>query len=171
MSTFESIWQSIDNSGSIEPETERQINALIARASAYADARRFVDFFELFIDDGEYSAITYENLENGLFLFTDKGLQGFRERAAYNIGVWQVPRGKTTHMVSGTIITPDEGNEEVVAVSNFMVARTGEIEHTSLHASGQYVDRFVQADGNWKFASRMVLVDSNMLPGAFTDLL
>ena len=42
---------------------------------------------------------------------------------------------------------------------------------TKLHASGRYYDRFEKADGAWRFKSRDVVVDTNILPSEFTDLL
>jgi hypothetical protein len=45
------------------------------------------------------------------------------------------------------------------------------MEHSKLHACGQYRDTLQRHGAAWLFKSRQVIVDSNMLPAEFTDLL
>ena len=40
-----------------------------------------------------------------------------------------------------------------------------------LHAAGRYIDRFERHGGAWRIRDRLVVVDSNMLPPEFTELL
>ncbi len=40
-----------------------------------------------------------------------------------------------------------------------------------LHAAGRYVDRLERRDGVWLLKDRLAIVDSNLLPGEFTELL
>jgi len=156
----------------VDIETERAIVALIYKAARLADDRKYMDWLELFTDDGEYSAITYENLNHkGLRLLRDVGKTALYERVAYLMGVWQVPRGKTIHLVSNIEVTAGEHENAAQAVSNFIMTRTEDLEHTALHAAGRYVDRFERQDGAWLFKDRLVIVDSNLLPGEFTELL
>ena len=151
--------------------TERAIVALINRSARLADDRDYLGWMDLFADDGEYSAITFENLSyKGLRLFRDVGRSGLHERVAFLMGLLQVPRGKTVHLVSNIEVSAD-GLDAASAVSNYIVARTGELEHTKLHAAGRYLDRFVRLDGEWRFKERLVVVDSNLLPAEFTELL
>lgn len=153
-------------------ETERAITALIHRAARLADDRNYLEWMELFTEDGEYSAITHENLSyRGLYLFSDIGRGALYERVAFLMGVWQVPRGKTTHLVSNIEVSAGEGPSSATALSNFILARTGDQEHTTLHAAGRYRDRFERQGGAWRFKERQVVVDSNLLPPEFTDLL
>ena len=152
--------------------TERAVMALIKRAARLADDQDFLGWMDLFADDGEYSAITRENLEyKGLRLFRDVGRGALHERVAFLMGMLQVPRGRTVHLVSNTEVSVGDDPDAASAVSSFILARTGELEHTQLHAAGRYLDRFVrQADG-WRFQERLVVVDSNLLPPEFTELL
>jgi salicylate 5-hydroxylase small subunit len=151
---------------------ERAIVALIHRAARRSDEQDFLGWMDLFTDDGEYSAITYENLrQKGLRLFRDVGRTALHERVAFLMGLLQVPRGKTVHLVSNIEVSDGETGAEASAVSNFIVARTGELEHTKLHAAGRYLDRFERGDDGWRIKSRLVVVDSNMLPPHFTELL
>lgn len=156
----------------VDAETERSIVALIYKAARLIDDRKYMDWMELFAEDGEYSAITYENLNHkGLRLYRDIGKPAIYERVAFLMGVWQVPRGKTIHLVSNTEVTAGEHENTVRAVSNFIMTRTEDLEQTVLHAAGRYVDRFERRDDMWLFKDRLVIVDSNLLPGEFTELL
>src|SRR5215469_8243874 len=156
----------------VDIETERAVVALIYRAARLTDDRKYMEWMELFTDDGEYSAITYENLVyKGLRLFRDVGRNALYERVAFLMGVWQVPRGKTVHLVSNTEVTAGEHEDTVQAISNFIMTRTADLEHTELHAAGRYVDRVERRDGVWLFKDRLVIVDSNLLPPEFTELL
>lgn len=156
----------------VDIETERDAVALIYRAARLADDRKYLDWMELFAEDGEYSAITLENLNQlGLRLFRDVGKPAIHERVAFLMGLWQTPRGKTLHFVSNTEVSAGDGPDQVRAVSNFLVTRTAEFEHTELHAAGRYIDILERHAGAWRFKQRLAIVDSNLLPGEFTELL
>jgi 3-phenylpropionate/cinnamic acid dioxygenase small subunit len=151
---------------------ERAIVGLINRAARLADDQEFMAWMELFADDGEYSAITLENLRlKGLRLFRDVGRTALHERMAFLMGLLQVPRGKTVHLVSNIEVSDGDSEATASAISSFIIARSGELEHTQLHAAGRYIDRFERGEGGWRFKSRLVVVDSNMLPSHFTELL
>ena len=45
------------------------------------------------------------------------------------------------------------------------------MENSVLHAAGRYIDHFDRKDGAWLFKSRLAVVDSNLLPPEFTELL
>lgn len=150
--------------------TERAITELMVRAARLADEQRFLEWMDLFVDDCRYSAITQENyIDRGLCLYTDIGKRALHERVAWLMGLWQVPRGKTLHLVCNIEISVS--GETAGANSNFMITRTGELEHSKLHACGRYIDKFERRAGVWMFKERQAIVDSNMLPAEFTELL
>jgi 3-phenylpropionate/cinnamic acid dioxygenase small subunit len=152
--------------------TERAVVALIYRAARLSDEQRYLDWMELFASDAEYSAITNENLAyKGLRLFRDIGKPALHERVAFLMGLLQVPRGKTIHLVSNIEVSDGDVPDTARAVSNFIITRTADMEHTVLHAAGRYLDRFERRDGAWLFKGRLAVVDSNMLPPEFTELL
>jgi 3-phenylpropionate/cinnamic acid dioxygenase small subunit len=156
----------------VDAETERAALALLHKAARLVDDRRYLDWMELFAEDAEYSAITLENLNQlGLRLFRDVGKPAIYERVAFLMGLWQTPRGKTLHFVSNTEVSAGDGPDQVRAVSNFLVTRTAEFEHTELHAAGRYIDVLERHAGAWRFKQRLAIVDSNLLPGEFTELL
>jgi 3-phenylpropionate/cinnamic acid dioxygenase small subunit len=150
---------------------ERAIAALINRSARLADDHKYLEWMELFTEDGVYSAITRQNAEtSGLYLFRDVGRQMLHMRAAFLMGLWQAPRGMTRHVVSNLEIELAD-QSTATCVSSFIMARTGELEMTKLHASGRYIDAFQKVDGAWRFKSREVVVDTDILPSEFTDLL
>lgn len=108
---------------------------------------------------------------NGLRLFRDVGRAALHERVAFLMGLLQTPRGKTLHLVSNIEVSDGDGPDRASAVSNFIIARTDELEHTKLHAAGRYLDRLERRDGQWLFKERLAVVDSNLLPPQFTELL
>ncbi|HXV30377.1 MAG TPA: nuclear transport factor 2 family protein [Sinorhizobium sp.] len=155
-----------------DPAVEREIEALIRLAARCADEQRFLDWMDLFTDDGRYGAITHENfLSTGLHLFKDYGKRALHERVSFLMGLWQVPRAKTLHLVTNTEVELEAAGDQAAAVSNFLMTRTADMEHAKLHACGKYLDRFEKRDGRWLFSERIVVVDSNLLPAEFTELL
>jgi 3-phenylpropionate/cinnamic acid dioxygenase small subunit len=165
----------MDKSASVptsDPAKERAIIALVYRAARLADDQQYLGWMELFTTDGEYSAITSENLAyKGLRLFTDIGKAALHERAAFLMGLLQVPRGKTLRLVSNVEVRDADISSEASAVSNFIITRTGDMQHSELYASGRYLDRFERHDDIWLFKKRLVVVDSNLFPAEFTELL
>ena len=151
--------------------TEKEIIALLHHAARLADERRFEEWVGLFSEDGSYSAITHENFhDQGLYLFKDDGIEALKERAIFLMGFWKVPRGKTLHTITNIEVEPRDA-DSVTARSYFTLFRTGDMEHSELHACGEYQDEFVRAHGQWLFKQRRVIVDSNVLPPKFTELL
>lgn len=150
---------------------ERAITALINQAARLTDDQKFLEWMELFTEDGVYSAITRENRDaTGLYLFRDVGKRMLHMRAAFQMGLWQVPRGALTHLVSNMQIEVQDA-ETASCVSNFIIARTAELEMTKFYASGRYYDYFQKVAGAWRFKVRDVVVDTAVLPSAGTELL
>jgi anthranilate 1,2-dioxygenase small subunit len=151
--------------------SERAIVALINRAARLSDERKYLEWMDLFTDEASYSAITFEN-ENagGLYLFRDVGRAALHIRVAFLMGLWQAPRAKTLHVVSNVELAM-AGEGSATGISNFIIARTADMEHSELHAAGTYYDLFRRADDGWRFSERRAVIDSNLLPPEFTELL
>lgn len=157
---------------SVDPAVEREILGLIRRAARLADEQKFLEWMDLFSEDGRYGAITHENFAStGLHLFKDNGKRALHERVSFLMGLWQVPRAKTLHLVTNTEVEAGPSADTAKAVSNFLMTRTADMEHAKLHACGRYLDQFERRDGRWLFSERIVVVDSNLLPAEFTELL
>ena len=150
---------------------ENQIRNLLYDYAHIVDQQRFYEWLDLFTEDGSYSAITYENLQDqGLYLFKDDGKESLKERVTFLMGFWQVGRGKTLHTVSNIQVASLVGGE-ATANSYFVIYRTGDDGVTQFHACGEYEDRLTRQDGRWLFRQRKVIVDNGVLPSHFTDLL
>lgn len=155
-----------------DPVAEREIIALMLRAARLVDEKKYLEWLDLFAEDGQYGAVTHENLSTGgLHLFKDRSKEAIHERVSFLMGLWQVPRGKTVHLVTNMELEIAADGRAATARSNFLITRTADLEHTKLHASGHYRDKFVRRDGVWYFAERVAIVDSNLLPADFTEVL
>lgn len=157
--------------GAVDAADERAIVALINRAAQAADDREYMAWVDLFTDDGEYSVVTLENVETGLYLHRDRGKRALQERAAYHKGIWQVPRGRILHLVSNIVVTVGDTADVAHAKSSFIMTRTADMEHAKLYASGRYADQFERSGERWQFKARRVHLYSNLLPAAFTELI
>lgn len=57
----------------------------------------------------------------------------------------------------------DESGERVELSANFLVVRTMQDGAMTLFAAGRYIDRLVRSSGVWKFASKIVVLDSRVI--------
>ncbi len=134
------------------------------------DEQRYLDWLELFTPDGVYSVIDALNAaDHGMYLLYDDGLEARKERCGYLMGYWKVPRARTSHFVSNVSVLVD--GDTTRADSKFLVYRTDRSGATTLHACGTYKDELVRDDGELKFQSHQVVIDMNLLPDDFTELL
>jgi anthranilate 1,2-dioxygenase small subunit len=65
-------------------------------------------------------------------------------------------------VISGVQIATDDGDALDVHAS-FLVVRTMQDGGMILFAAGQYVDRVVRGAAGWKFARRIVVIDSRRI--------
>lgn len=151
----------------VSPDIE--IAQLLYRSAELVDRRDYHGWYKLFTEDGVYGAYTFENLRSdGVALFVDRGLEQLKERAAFWLGMWQVGRSKTTHLVSNILF--DSLNDKEASVrSRFLISRTGYDGQVTLHATGEYQDELVKTPDGWRFRQRRVVVDNETLPSNFTD--
>ncbi len=155
----------------IDADDRLAISNLIIRSGYLGDSGRYMEWVDLFVESGQYSMITLENYrDTGLYLYKDKGFGNLQERAAYQLGVWQTPRAKTTHTIS-VVELEETAPDECSVISTFIMTRTGDQENTKLYASGTYRDTVVRTGDGWRFKERTVIIDSNLLPAEFTDLI
>jgi ethylbenzene dioxygenase beta subunit len=150
---------------------EREIEKALYRYARTLDEQRYHDWLDLFTDDAVYSVMNYENQQDqGLYLIKDGGKEALKERAAYALGFWQAPRGKTLHTVSNIEVTEATSDEARVR-SCLVVFRTDADGETQLHCCGSAEDVLVRDGGRWLFKQRAVVVDNGVLPPAFTEIL
>jgi p-cumate 2,3-dioxygenase beta subunit len=148
-----------------------QVEEFLSRLQSAIDEQRYLDWLELFVAEGVYSVIDHENSQShGMYLIYDDGLEARKERVAYLMGYWKVPRSKTLHTVSNVLITSTE-KDELEARSKFTVHRTDREGVTAFHTCGEYHDEFERSESGLLLRRHNAVIDMNVLPDDFTELL
>jgi len=144
-----------------------ELEDLFAAYAACLDDGELERWPEFFTDDCRYEIIPRENFERGLPLAVvrceSKGMLIDRVAALRRSSVY-APRA-LRHLVSGVRITGVEG-DVIRAHANYAVLQTPPDEHTSVFNAGRYLDRVVRTDSVLKFAERLCVYDSVLVPGS-----
>ena len=152
-------------------EIQLEVRDLLHRYAWIVDQHEFLAWLDLFTDEAAYSAITHENVEDqGLYLFRDAGRMALKQRVAWLMEMWQVPRSRTIHAVTNIEVSPTSADRAEVR-SYGVIFRTGENGISQLHAAVTYEDIVVKTGDEWRFEERKVIVSASTLPPAFTELL
>lgn len=150
---------------------QQDVSQFLAAYQRTVDEHRYLDWLDLFVEDGAYSVIDAQNAaDHGMFLLYDDGLEARKERCGYLMGYWKVPRSRTSHFVSNIVPAVDAAGGIHVR-SKFTVFRTDREGVTRFHACGDYEDDLVRVEGGLKFQRHHVVLDMNVLPDDFTPLL
>jgi 3-phenylpropionate/cinnamic acid dioxygenase small subunit len=139
----------------------QDLNARYAQAIDDDNLEAWPDFFTA---DGRYRITTAENFERGLPLgmihATSRAMLRDRVRSLRDANVYEAQRYR--HVVGAPLVAP--GVEAVIAAqTSFIVARIMHTGETTLFATGRYHDRIVLADGEARFAEKLVILDSRMI--------
>jgi len=119
---------------------------------------RWPDFFT---EQCHYRVTSAENYETGLPLgliyATSQNMLRDRVSALREANIYEPQRYR--HLISGIAI--GDKNAGVLAVTaNFLVVRTIQDGGMTLFAAGHYVDRIQHTGAGWKFAQKIVVLDS-----------
>jgi len=119
---------------------------------------------EFFTEDCAYRITSAENHEAGLPLgliyATSKNMLKDRVSALRQANIYEPQRYR--HLISGLKVEKADG-AAVELTANFIVVRTMQDGQMMLFAVGRYLDRVVQADSGWKFARKIVVLDSRQI--------
>jgi len=124
---------------------------------------RWPDFFT---EDCHYRIASAENYEAGmplgLIYATSRDMLHDRVSALREANIYEPQRYR--HVISGVSI-PNEGStsDGLDASASFIVVRTMQDGAMTVFAAGRYIDRIVKSDGGWKFASKIVVLDSRRI--------
>ena len=144
-----------------------ELEDLFAAYAACLDDGELERWPEFFTDDCRYEIVPRENFERGLPLAVlrceSKGMLIDRVAALRRSSVY-APRA-LRHLVSGVRVTSIEG-DVVRSHANYVVLQTLSDEPTTVFNAGRYLDRVVRADGVLKFAERLCVYDSVLVPGS-----
>ena len=136
----------------------------------YADYVHCLDADELerwpgfFTEDCHYRVTSAENHEAGLPLgliyATSRNMLTDRVSALRQANIYEPQRYR--HLVSSIKIVGDAAGR-LDLVANFLVVRTMQDGDMTLFAAGRYVDRVKRDGESWKFAAKIVVLDSRQI--------
>lgn len=144
-----------------------EIEDLYARYIACVDSGKYDDWPEFFTDECVYKVIPRENFDRGLPLatlaFESKGM--LKDRV-YGITqtLFHQPYYQR-HTVSGILIVSEE-NGRIHVEANYLVVRTKAKELSDVFNTGRYIDRVVRENGTLKFAEKLCVFDSELIPNS-----
>ena len=151
----------------IDAALKQEIEDLYARYSACVDGAKLDDWPEFFTDPCVYKLIPRENYDRGLPLatlaFESKGM--LKDRV---YGVTQTLFHQPyyqRHLVSDLLIR-DVVDGCIRSEANYLVIRTKKNELSELFNTGRYYDLIVREAGELKFAERIAVFDSELIPNS-----
>jgi len=128
------------------------------------DDDRLEEWPEFFVDECVYRITSAENYEAGrplgLIYATSKNMLKDRVSALRRANIYEPQRYR--HLVSCVQIAKAE-RDALDAVANFLVVRTMQDGAMTLFAAGRYVDQVVRTGTGWKFAGKLVILDSRQI--------
>ncbi len=151
----------------IDPRDHHALVQLHADYVAIVDAADWDAWCDLFIDDCIYKLIPRENHERGLPLATmDLESKGMLKDRAYAIRetLFHDPYYQR-HLIGAPRLLQVQENQ-IVCESNYAVFRTKLSELTTVFNVGRYLDTVVRTDAGWRFAARLCIYDSEMIPNS-----
>lgn len=142
------------------------VEALYALYAALLDGQRYDEWVDLFTEDCLYVVQPRENYDAGLPLATmrleSKGMlkdriYGIRE-TLYHDPYYQ------RHILSLPMVTEEEDALQVEM--NYLVMRTKPAAPTDVLNTGRYIDRLVKTDDGLRFAHKLCVFDSELIPNS-----
>ena len=143
------------------------VTQLHAAYASVVDAADWDAWCELFTDDGVYRLVPRENFDRGLPLatlaFESKGM--LKDRAyAIRETLFHDPYYQR-HVVGAPRVLL-ANSERIECESNYAVFRTKLSELSTVFNVGRYLDTLVRTPGGLRFAQRVVVYDSELIPNS-----
>ena len=148
-------------------ETHLALTRLYADYALAVDSGNWDLWPEFFLDDGIYKLQPRENHERGFPLatlsFTSKGMLKDRvygiQETLFHDPYYQ------RHLVGAPVVRRVEAGR-IHSEANYAVFRTKLDKLSTVFNVGRYIDTIVQTPDGLKFAERLVVYDSEMIPNA-----
>lgn len=146
---------------------QQELAQLQARYASVVDAADWDAWCELFTDDCVYRLVPRENHERGLPLatmaFESKGM--LRDRAyAIRETLFHDPYYQR-HLLGPTLMLGEEAGR-IRCETNYAVFRTKLSQLTTVFNVGRYLDGVVATPEGLKFAERVAVYDSELIPNS-----
>jgi anthranilate 1,2-dioxygenase small subunit len=141
-----------------------ELNDLYAAYAACLDADALEAWPDFFTDDCHYRITSAENYDAGmplgLIYATSRDMLKDRVSALRDANIYEPQRYR--HLITG--VTQEGGDRDAVDVeATFLVVRTMQDGAMTIFAAGRYVDRVVRHPTGWKFARKIVVLDSRRI--------
>jgi anthranilate 1,2-dioxygenase small subunit len=141
-----------------------ELEDLYAGYAACLDSDALEAWPEFFVDDCVYRITSAENhdagLPLGLIYATSKNMLKDRVSALRQANIYEPQRYR--HLISGLRIDRD-GGDALECSASFIVVRTMQDGAMILFAVGRYLDRIVPGAAGWRFARKIVVLDSRRI--------
>ncbi len=150
----------------MDADTRAALADLYAEYAACLDEARFADWPELFAEDCLYLLQPRENHEAGLPLATMRLVsKAMLKDRIYGVSetLFHAPYYQR-HLITG-IRAREEGGV-IRAQANFLVVRTKRSELSDILMVGRYLDRVVRTDQGLRFAEKLCVFDSELIPNS-----
>ncbi len=145
----------------IDPEIQRQVEALHTRYVRVIDEDRLEEWPELFTETCVYRVVTRENFDQGFPLSVmecrSRGMLRDRVTGYRKINVFEPQR--YSHQISALEIEAVDANT-VKCRSNYLVIRTITDGTMIVFSAGMYLDTIVLGPDGARFQERIVVQDS-----------
>lgn len=144
------------------------LSQLYARYGAVVDAADWDAWVEMFTEDCRYKLQPRENHERGLPLATlaFEG-QGMLKDRVYGIRetLFHDPYYQR-HVIGVPLVHRVDEAGTIHCEANYAVLRTRLSKESTVFNVGRYIDQVVRTPAGLKFASRLVVYDSEMIPNS-----
>ena len=141
-----------------------QVDRLNADYCAALDEKRFDDWPEFFLEDGQYKVQARENFDRGLPL----ALIALESKAMMKDRVYGVTQTiyhgpyYMRHLVSPALVLSDQAGV-VKAQTNYAVFRTRPGDSSEVYNVGRYIDEIARTEAGMRLRSRLCVYDSEMV--------
>ncbi len=151
----------------IDPQQYLDLQRLYADYAAAVDASDWDAWVDMFTDDCDYRVQPRENFDRGMPLATIALIsKGMLKDRVYGIRETLFHDPYYQRHVTGTArVTGREGGI-ILAGANYAVFRTKPNGDSTVFNVGRYVDRIAVTEAGLKFAARLVVYDSEMIPNS-----
>ncbi len=144
------------------------LSQLYARYGAVVDAADWDAWVEMFTEDCRYKLQPRENHERGLPLATlaFEG-QGMLKDRVYGIRetLFHDPYYQR-HVIGAPLVHRVDEAGTIHCEANYAVLRTRLSKESTVFNVGRYIDQVVRTPAGLRFASRLVVYDSEMIPNS-----
>jgi salicylate 5-hydroxylase small subunit len=148
-------------------ELRLDLQQLYAEYAACLDEGRMTDWPGFFTEDCHYRLVPRENHDRGLPLATmDLKGRGMLEDRVYGVTrtLFHAPYYQRHLIGPVRLLAPD--GETIRAEANYLVIRTKRDQRSEVFNAGRYLDRVIKTADGLKFAAKICVFDSELIPNS-----